>query len=391
MRILHVLPGLADSSGPTQAVACLAAAQVRGGHQVQIAAVAGRGTDPSSQGFRETPLALFPSRVLRYWGYAPSLSTWLKQSLASFDFVHVHSLWLYPNLAASRACVAQGVPYWVRPAGSLEPWCMQLHSLRKQLYLRLLERKVIDRSAGLHAVSEQEAHNLGAFGFRAPVGCIPNGVSDQFLEGVAPREGARRQLGIPADAPVVLFLSRIHPKKGLDLLQAAFEQVLREHPRAILLVAGPNDHEYGRQVMRAYEHLVRAGSVRFLGEKTGAEKGTVFSASDVFVLPSHSENFGIAVAEAMAAGVPVVTSRNTPWRVLEEEGAGFWEELTVDAFSARINWLFRNRAAAVAMGARGQALARTRFSWDAIASQVVDSYQTTGTAWRQRARVGVRL
>lgn len=382
MRILHVIPGLADSSGPTQAVANLARAQTRLGHEVQVAAIGGRGTDPSAQGFVGVDVHVFPSQVLRYWGYSPPLARWLGESVAAFDFVHVHSLWLYPNLATARACVRKSTPYWVRPAGSLEPWCMALHPIRKRLYLRFIERRLMDKSAAVHAVSEQEADHLRAFEFRAPVVCIPNGVSDAFLRGAPGRDAARRRFGLAGDAPVLLFLSRIHPKKGLDILHRAFELVLRNHPSAVLMIAGPMDHDYAQEVRAMFEPLVRTGSTCFPGELRGADKGAAFAAADAFVLPSHSENFGIVVAEAMATGIPVVTSRNTPWQLLETEGAGFWEPLSPEAFASRMSWLLSHPDQARSMGDRGRSVARSRFSWDAIAGEVVAAYASTGKAWR---------
>ena len=381
MRILHVIPGLAVSSGPTSALLNLAREQARLGHEVAIAHVTGRGTDARPES--GLPVLGFPAVLLPYWAYSPGLRRWLGAHVAGFDVVHIHSLWLYPNLAAEAACARRGVPYWVRPAGSLEPWCFGPRAWKKRLYFRCLERPGMNRAAAVHAVSEQEAANIRATGIRAPIVTIPNGVDLAAFDGGPDCETARTRLGLPREAPIVLFLGRIHPKKGLDLLGAAFAGVRRRFPEAVLAVVGPDDGPFARQVRNDYAALGLGDSVRFLGERRDREKVAAFRAADVFVLPSHSENFGIAVAESLAAGTPVVVSRNTPWQAVETEGAGFWIDLEPGRIEAALGEILSNPDRARIMGARGRALVEREFQWPAIASRVLAEYERTTAASRQ--------
>ena len=374
MRILHVIPGLAVSSGPTSALIHLATEQARLGHEVAIAYVSGRGTDAPVVNVPGLRVQGFPATLLRHWAYSTALRDWLGRETANFDFVHIHSIWLYPTLAAAAACKRHCVPYWIRPAGSLEPWCLKLKAWKKGLYFRLIERPQLNAAAAVHAVSTQEAENIRATGIAAPIVTIPNGVDLAAFDRGPDRAAARVQLDLPADARIVLFLGRIHPKKGLDVLGRAFAEVRDRMPGALLAVVGPDEGPYARQVRREYDELGLGRSVLFLGELRDDDKIAAFRAADAFVLPSRSENFGISVAESLAAGTPVVVSRNTPWEAVEREGAGYWTVLEPGPVAAALVELLAQPARAREMGARGRALIEREFQWPAIARRVVEAY-----------------
>ena len=374
MRIQHVIPGMAFASGPTQALVNLSKHQAALDHQVTIAYVTGRGADAHDLDIPGVDLIGFPACCLRHWAYSPALRRWLDTNLSRFDVVHIHSMWLYPNVAATRACWKQCVPYIVRPAGSLEPWCLKAKAWRKGLYFRLWEKRMLNRAAAVHAVSEQEAQNVRALGITAPVITIPNGIDLAEYQNLPSPEDARRRLGLPQGLPLALFLSRIHPKKGLDILGQVFCILRSRVPDARLVIVGPDRHEYAAEIKALYQGLGIADDVVFLGEKRGLDKVAAYAAADVFILPTHSENFGIVVAESLIAGTPVIVSQNTPWKVVEDVGAGFWLELDAEVFAERAASLLADPDRARSMGRNGQKLVSEHYDWSAIADELCQFY-----------------
>lgn len=374
MNILHMIPGLAPSSGPTQALLNLTDRQAEQGHALTIVHLTGRG----KEGARSTDPRIeqlgFPVFLLRNWGYSPSLHEWLLNNLRRFDIVHMHSMWLYPNLAGARACRRFGVPYVVRPAGSLEAYCIGTKRVRKAIYFRSIEKAILEQASFLHASSEQEARSIQATGIRNRIEVIPNGVPLKEFENAPTRDVARASLGLPATSPILLFLSRIHPKKGLELLGQCLSLVRQRIPNVHLVVVGPDQHSYAHAVKRQYSALGIAEAVTFLGERTGRDKVAAYAAADIFVLPTHSENFGIVVVESLAAGTPVVVSRDTPWQCLEEANAGCWLERNCEVFADCLVGLLRNPELCHKMGQNGKHLVRERFDWASIAKRLEESY-----------------
>jgi glycosyltransferase involved in cell wall biosynthesis len=206
---------------------------------------------------------------------------------------------------------------------------------------------------------------------------VPNGVEPP--EGAREGRGAFRQrLELPPDAPLVVFLGRVHPIKRLDLLAAAFDRVLSRRPDARLVVAGPDEADHRRELAPCF---ARAGErVRFTGELVEAEKWALLADADALVMCSDSESFGASVVEALAAGVPVVVTRTCPWEEIEREGTGFWVPQDARAVAAALGRIFDEPDAARAMGARGRALARARYSWDSIGRAMAEQYRRVAAA-----------
>lgn len=371
MKILHVIPGLSNASGPTQVVLKLAEKVVQAGHEADVIYLQGRGTDADLPAPAGVKLMGFPVSGLKYWGYSPAMATYLQQQVASYDLLHLHSLWLYPNWVASRAAVQAGVPYLVRPAGSLEPWCMQESGWLKRTYLRLIERRVLDQAAKIHAVSRQEAQNIEPYGFQTSVLEVPNGIElDDFRSTGDPAAG-RARWEIPAEARVILFLSRIHPKKNLGFLGRVFRALLEADENYFLVVAGPDSNTYAQEMKRYYAELGIAERCRFTGEVKGAEKSRVYQLADLFVLPTHSENFGVVVLEALAAGLPAVVSTNAPWAELEAYQAGRWLDLEEEAFVQAIQEIMQTPEK---YADRARKLATT-YSWEQVSVRLLTAYQ----------------
>ena len=225
-------------------------------------------------------------------------------------------------------------------------------------------------AALLHATAAPEARAIASRNPGVPVVTVPIGVD---LPGPAKAGAFRQRLGVARDAPLVAYLGRLHVKKRLDLLAAAFDRVRAVHPGAVLVIAGPDEGGYRRRVEPCF--AAAGHSVRWTGELDSAEKWSLLADATAFVMCSDSENFGYSLLEALAAGVPVVVTRTCPWEEVERAGCGFWVAQEADAIARALGDLLRDQLAARAMGERGRALARDRYSWISTASAMLEHYR----------------
>jgi len=231
--------------------------------------------------------------------------------------VHFHGLWQPQFLKASRRCRSRNIPYVVSPHGMLEPWAWKHKRWKKWPYFLLFERNHLLRAASLLATSDMEAGNLRRFFPRARCSVIPLGLPDSHLPDHA---GARQSLGWQPNEKILLFLSRIHPKKGLDLLLNSLADLDRQsHPGIRLVVVGGGDAVYvSRLRALADERKSKLPRIDWLGEIWGKEKWSYLQGADLFCLTSFSENFGLAVLEALQVGTRVLTTNTVPWQFLSD-------------------------------------------------------------------------
>jgi len=248
----------------------------------------------------------------------------------------------------------------------LEPWALSYRRWKKAPVWWLWERRVISSAAVLHATAETEAANIRRLGIKNPIAVIPNGVD-------IPDRG-RRGGGSGQPDRTVLFLSRIHPIKGLLNLVRAWALV---RPAGWhLVIAGPDEGRHEQEVRRAVRQAGVEESVVFRGPVYGDAKWELLRSADVFVLPSYSENFGVAVAEALACGVPVITTQATPWNVLSQYQCGWWVPVGVEPLAGALREAIgMSDAERRAMGERGRRLVEEKFSWPKIAREMKEVYE----------------
>ncbi len=281
--------------------------------------------------------------------------------------IHSHGVWHPANHWATLAARAWEVPLIVHPRGMLEPWARGQKALKKRLALRLFQQADLDAARALVATSEMEYGNLRRFGLRQPVAVIPNGVDHAVVATVAPmRQVVERER-------IALFLSRVHPKKGVLELVRAWGLVAPVGWR--LRIAGPDEDGHWGEVSRVVARLGLSSVIDYLGPVADEAKAAQYRAADLFVLPTFSENFGVVVAEALGHGVPVITTQGSPWADLETYRCGWWIPTGVAPLVAGL------RAAMAltdderwAMGERGRDYVR-RFNWDASAAQTLALYR----------------
>jgi glycosyltransferase involved in cell wall biosynthesis len=376
--VLHVSPYFAPAfryGGPPRAILGLCKALQAEGVEVQVFTTdagveAAREPSPDGSGrFEGVPVTYFPLTAPRRHFASARLRAGLARETRGFDLVHVHGLWNLASWAGARAARRAGVPYLVSPRGMLDSGSLARRRWLKQAAWWAVERRNLERAAFLHATSELEDRGLEALCPSAPRFVVANGVERPPDEPGAP--ALRERLGIPAAAPVLAFVGRLHPQKRLDIVQATFERVRRAAPDARLLLAGPLDG-----LSRAELDAILAASegTRWLGELAEPEKWRLLGEARLLLLCSDSESFGMSVAEALAAGTPAVVSRTCPWPELEAHRCGFWVEQTPDALAAAALRLLADPAGARAMGARGRELVRLRHSWPAIGRRMAALY-----------------
>ncbi len=231
---------------------------------------------------------------------------------SEFDLVHFHGLWQPRFASLAEACRRAGQPYVVSPHGMLEPWAWWHRWWKKWPYFFLRERRWLNRAAALLATSPLEARHLRRFRMRPAVATVSLGLGDHRQPDYA---AARRRLGWPPDRYVILYLSRVHPKKGLHLLLDALRSLPSPAGRELhLVVVGDGPAEYGRQLREfARAHAANLPPIEWLPAVWGEGKWPLLQGADLFCLPTFSENFGLAVLEACQVGTPPLTTDATPW------------------------------------------------------------------------------
>ncbi len=366
VRAIHVVSSVAEeASGTTYAVAGLCQALRACGGQISLATLdAHLPSSPqlaglSHHGFR-------PGLGPRSLGRAPALHGWLRKQAASdqVDILHSHGLWQMPNVYPGRVSAASGVPLVVSPHGMLSPWAMQRGSRLKRLFWPLLQLPSFAAAACFHATSLSEYEDIRRAGFRQPVALVPIGID-------VPELPPRR----PASPRTLLFLGRIHPKKGLDMLLPAWQRVEARFPQWRLLVVGPDEGGYLAVVQRLAATL-QLQRVEFRSALYGPQKWEAYRQADLFVLPTYSENFGLAIAEALAAGTPAIVTRGAPWPELAARGAGWWIDVGTEALRTCLETALACPVAELgAMGNRGRHWMEAEFTWTPVGQRMLQTYQ----------------
>jgi glycosyltransferase involved in cell wall biosynthesis len=379
MRILHVIASLAPRyGGPSKVLPEMCRALAARGHDVEVFTtnIDGPSTLPVRVGVPQVlggaTVTYFGAHWPRSYKASLGLARALHDRVEGFDVVHIHSLYLFHTAAASLCARRRRVPYVIRPHGTLDPYHRARHRGRKAVQELLVERRNLDRAGGIHCTSLAEKAAIEPLGLRAPCFVVPLGVEVAELEPAG--EDA-------AGTALVTFVGRLTPKKGLDILLEAFAEVGSWRPDAHLVIAGPDDEGLGRQLHERVRRLGLQGRVSLPGPVTGPAKDGLLRRSNVVVLPSKDENFGVSVVEAMAAAVPVVvTSGVAIHQEVAEAGAGLVVPRTPAAVAGAVLRLLDDPAWRRQLGERGRRLVETTFAWPRIAAKLEEMYDAVTTA-----------
>jgi glycosyltransferase involved in cell wall biosynthesis len=364
LAIAHVIQSLSRTgAGVTELVRKMARHQAQPPDRVLVYCIAeAADADNAAAWLPLEPVRCRPFGPL-WLRYSPTLAAVVSTSGASI--LHAHGLWSLFSLSVLRAASRGGIPCVLSAHGMLDPGSLRHKAWKKRIAWLLWERRLARAAAVLHATSDAEAKSLRAQGLTQPVAVVPPGV-DPPPRGRSPRD---------ATAPrTALFLSRIHPIKGLLNLVDAWAAVRPSGWRCV--VAGPDPVGHARLVQEAVRKAGLHDVFTFPGAVDDRGKWDLLAQVDLLLLPTFSENFGIVVAEALAAGLPVITTKAAPWSELVSHRCGWWVDVGAEPFAAALREACaRSDAERLDMGDRGRRLVESRYTWPAAASHMRTVYE----------------
>ncbi len=390
MRILHLISSLDPANGgPPVVAASLASAQAKLGHHVVLATIdqpdrreliiQALQRVPGHAGIDVRSLEAKWSRPIRFVEIQLVRSTIkpLADLVGQADMVHLHGVWDVLIYAAARECRRSDRPYCVVPHGMLDPWGLGQKAWKKKLAFVLGYRKMLDRAAFLHVLNEDEGRLIEPLKLHAPNAIVPNGIFAEEIDSLPSRGDFYARHPELRGRPFVLFLSRLHHKKGLDYLADAFKIVARECPDVDLVVAGPD----GGAREPFEQRIAQAGltdRVHVIGPVYGPDKFAALVDCACFCLPSRQEGFSMAIVEALACRVPVVITEPCHFPEVATSGAGEVVPLDAQAVGAALVRVLSDADRRERMGHAGRELVRSRYTWLKIAELSIDAYQRLG-------------
>jgi glycosyltransferase involved in cell wall biosynthesis len=398
MRILQIVPSIAlIYGGPSQMVLGLSKALAAQGIDVTILTTNSNGDAgqkplevPIAQpierdGYRIIHFSCFP---FRRYKYSLPLLNWLQTHAKEYDLAHIHALFSPVSTAAATIARKQNLPYILRPLGTLDPADLKKKRLLKKLYVSLWEKSNLAGAAALHFTSQQEAKISERFGIKTTDLVMPIGVE---LPVQLPAFGeARDRLNIKSDRVLLLFMSRIDPKKGLDLLLPALKILAAEGWDFDFVLAGtnPQDPDYENEIHKQIKNSTLANRTTITGFVTGESKFQLLRDADLFVLPSYYENFGISVAEAMAIGTPVVISdRVHIYNEIEQAEAGWVANCNIEDLTAKLRLALQDRIGRIRRGLYAKEYALNNYSWNSIALQTIEAYRSLKNSYSHDSKI----
>jgi len=367
MRIIHTVPSIAkEASGPSYSVSRLCGALVEQGQDVTLAALDWAPMAMPPPFLNTFPLGLGPRRL----GRSPEMARWLNNQAATskVSLIHNHGMWQMNAIYPARTAKRFQVPYVVSPRGCFTEYAMSIGSPVKKMFWPLVQRPALQAVSLFHATADSELTDIRRLGYRQPVAVIPNGIDLPPL-----------QEKVTGDMRTLLFLGRIDPNKGFDMLLPAWRAVQARFPEWRLRIVGSDIGYNGQsgylstlQTMASDLGLKR---IEFSGELLGMAKLQAYREAELFVLPSYSENFGMTVAESLAAGTPAIVSKGAPWSGLNSEGGGVWIEIGVEPLVGALeNFLSRSPSDLVNEGLFGREWMERDFSWKKIGHDMTEVY-----------------
>ena len=368
MRVLHVIPSVSErSGGPATAIVPMCRALMQQGIDVQLLSTTD-GLSETHDGveYKGVPAIFFQPQFGASFKYSRQLASWLSSNIRNFDLAHTHAVFNHSSVAASQACRKAGVPYIIRPLGTLDPWSMAQKSLRKRLFWQLSGKAMLHDAAAVHYTSEVEK------------------LSTEGLLGL--NHGRVIALGINANSshsngqvrgePYVLVLSRLHPKKGLDVFIDAFLSFIEKQEAANwrLVIAGDGPPDYVSKLKAKVAASSHSDRIEFTGWLDEDKKQAALAGASLLALPSYQENFGLCVMEALSHSVPVLVSPNVNLAAeIVSANAGWIAAVDKDALTAKLTEALTDPQELAKRGRAGKQLSQ-RYTWENVATGLVDLY-----------------
>ncbi|MEA5526350.1 glycosyltransferase [Nodularia spumigena] len=382
MKILMVVPALGEVyGGPSKSVLELTEAIGKQGVSIDIITT-------NANGYKSLDVQLLSWNITQnyriqyfpYWNFVDykfswSLTSWLFKNVGDYDLVHTNAIFSYPVLPAYWSCQFAKVPYIVTPRGMLEPWALAYKSWKKKLYFNLLEKPALTKASYMQMLASTEAEGIESLALKTPLVIVPNGIHREDFTSFPSSEIFYREFPETRNKTLIIFLGRIDPKKGLDLLAPAFAQAQAKFPETHLIVAGPDNTGF---LSTAESYFMEAGcknAVTFTGMLTGTLKYASLAAANIYVAPSYSEGFSMSVLEGMAAGLPCVITTGCNFPEAGMANAASIVDINVDQIANALLQLLQEPILAKEMGDRARQFILENYTWDSIATKMLSIYQ----------------
>ncbi|MBW4550084.1 MAG: glycosyltransferase [Aphanocapsa sp. GSE-SYN-MK-11-07L] len=381
MKVLLVIPAIGSVyGGPSKSVLELAQALGRFGINVDIITTTANGSTsldvPTQTWIVEK---YYRIQYFAYWDFKDykfswSLTRWLLLHVTDYDLVHTNAIFSYPVLPAHWACWLREVPYIMTPHGMLEPWALAYKSGKKGLYFSWFEKPALQRASAIQMLASSEAKRIEPLRLKAPLVLIPNGVHPHDFEKLPNAELFYHNYPYIRDKTLIIFLGRIDPKKGIDLLSVVFAKVHQRFPQTHLVIAGPDNTGFSKTATKYFLDAGCLDAVTFTGMLTGSLKYAALAAASIYVAPSYSEGFSISVLEGMATKLPCVITTGCNFPEAAAAQAALVVDIDVDKIAEALIWCLENPEQAKVMGDRAQKLILEHYTWEQIANKLKDVY-----------------
>lgn len=381
MKILLVIPALGTVyGGPSNVVSGLAQGLGEQGVSVDIVA-----TNANGQTNLEIPLntwiaeknyrvRYFPYQDFNDYKVSLSLTSWLFRHVAEYDLVHTNAIFSYPVLPAYWACQLHRVPYVMTPHGMLEPWALSYKGWKKSFYYALIEKLALRKATAIQIISASEAKNIKALGIETPLVFVPNGIHAQEFQALPEPRLFYEKFPNTQNRSLLLFLGRIDPKKGLDLLATAFSEVHAQFSQTHLVIVGPDNIGFLPTVQNYFAKAGCLEAVTFTGMLTGPLKYAALAAAHLYVSPSYSEGFSLSILEGMASGLPCVITTGCNFPEAATAQAAHVTDIDSNAISDALLEYLKDPQKAQEMGVRARQFILEHYTWDHIAIRMLKIY-----------------
>ncbi|MFD1143394.1 glycosyltransferase [Larkinella insperata] len=378
MRILHICAYTWSIGGPARMIYDHTQIAVSEGHQVDILSPMSPGDKlyPAPEGSRVIPCLRTPVISRFFREVSLDLYRYLKENRSRYDIIHCHGLWHFGSIVPFL--VNKTVPKVVTIHGVLDAWVLKHSRWKKALMDVLIQKKLLAEADLVHILNEDERQDVERYlGYKHPrVVLVPNGIPVSDFANLPPRGLFREKFGLSADQRMVLYMSRLNSKKGLDLLLPAFREYCRSHSDAVLVLAGSDDG-YQQQAEQFIRQNGLEKQIRLVGMLTGETKLMALSDADVFVLPSYSEGLSMAVLEAMAAGVPtLISDRVGLGRQVGQIQAACLTDLNPEAICKNLDDLLHNASYAETIRNNARQLVQSKYDINVVGNQLIDQYRS---------------
>ena len=367
MKVLHVIPSVDErSGGPATAIVPMCRALMQQGVEVLLISTdAGLAEKGEVSEYKGVPAKIFPAQLGGSFKYSRPLALWMSSHIREFDVTHIHAVFNHSSIAAAHVSRQALVPYVIRPLGTLEPWSLTQKSMRKHVFWQVTGRRMLEHAAAVHYTTEAERISTERFTGMNHGKVIPLGIEAADLTDLGSDSGNERY---------VLVLSRIHPKKGLEVLIDAFAHLDVAFAGWSLVIAGDGPVDYVAKLKKQALRVAN-GRIVFAGWVEGERKSALLSGASLLALPSYQENFGLCVIEALSYGVPVLVSPNVNLaRDIAAAHAGWVVETDPEVLSHRLAEALSDRDELANRGRAGKELSH-KYSWESAAKQLVQLYQ----------------